>query len=113
MKDADYEERFAAAVDPSISCSTCAAVCCRLTVVVTADDVVPPDLLARTADGVDVMARGADGWCIALDRSRMCCSIYEQRPGVCRKFAMGGPYCRDERANYYNDRARGIPLKLR
>ena len=30
----------------------------------------------------------------------MCCSIYDQRPGICRKFAMGSAYCRDERETY-------------
>jgi Fe-S-cluster containining protein len=46
------------------------------------------------------MAHGADGWCIALDRARMCCGIYAARPAICRKFAMGGAYCRDERERY-------------
>lgn len=104
---------FAYAIDPAVSCTHCEAVCCRLTVVLAADDVVAPELITHNADGVAVMARAADGWCSALDRTRMCCSIYEQRPSVCRKFAMGGPYCRAERENFERDRARGIPLTLR
>jgi Fe-S-cluster containining protein len=32
----------------------------------------------------------------------MCCSIYDQRPGICRKFAMGSEYCVDERQIYRN-----------
>src|SRR3546814_782425 len=43
----------------------------------------------------------------------MCCSIYEQRPAVCRKFAMGSEYCRDERRIYREQVQRGIPLTLR
>ncbi|MET0225463.1 MAG: YkgJ family cysteine cluster protein [Dokdonella sp.] len=104
---------FAYAIDPTVSCTDCAAVCCRLTVVLAPDDVVATEFVAHNPDGVAVMARGADGWCSALDRTRMCCGIYETRPGVCRKFAMGGPYCRAERENYERDKARGIPLQLR
>ncbi|HEY0229915.1 MAG TPA: YkgJ family cysteine cluster protein [Dokdonella sp.] len=104
---------FAHAIDPSVSCTHCEAVCCRLTVVLAPDDVVAEEFIAHNADGVAVMARGADGWCSALDRTRMCCGIYEKRPGVCRKFAMGGPYCRAERENYERDKARGIPPQLR
>jgi Fe-S-cluster containining protein len=42
----------------------------------------------------------------------MCCSIYDSRPEICRKFVMAGPYCRDVRADYADRRARGIPLTL-
>ena len=104
---------FAQAIDPTVSCSRCEAVCCRLTVVLAPNDVVAPEWITHNADGVAVMARSADGWCSALDRTRMCCSIYETRPDVCRKFAMGGPYCRAERENFERDKARGIPLRLR
>ena len=38
---------------------------------------------------------------------------YDDRPGICRKFAMGSAYCRDERAVYREQVARGIPLVLR
>jgi len=98
-------------IDPTVSCSRCDAVCCRLTVVVMGDDRVPSHLLERR-DGLTVMARDEEGWCVALDSARMCCSIYEDRPAVCRKFAMGGPYCRAERADYAERRARGIELVL-
>ena len=39
-----------------------------------------------------IMARDEEGWCVALAGARMCCSIYEGRPEVCRRFAMDGPY---------------------
>src|SRR5665647_3208208 len=76
-------------VDPTVSCSSCDAVCCRLTVVVMPEDRVPRHLVERTAQGLDVMARDEEGWCVAIDHRHMRCSIYEQRPGICRKFAMG------------------------
>jgi len=95
-----------------VRCSACDAVCCRLTVVVFPDDDVPAHLTARTDGGLLVMARDEEGWCVAVDGARMQCSIYDRRPAVCRKFAMGGPYCREVRADYSDRRARGIPLVL-
>jgi Fe-S-cluster containining protein len=100
-------------VDPDVSCSACDAVCCRLTVVVMPEDEVPRHLVERTSMGLDVMARDEEGWCVAMDHSRMCCSVYDQRPGICRKFAMGSAYCRSEREIYRKQMAAGIPLTLR
>ncbi|MGQ0802124.1 MAG: YkgJ family cysteine cluster protein [Pseudomarimonas sp.] len=81
-------------------CGRCTAVCCRLTVVLTADDRVPARFIAVQTQGPDQLLKLADGWCAALDRSSMRCSIYEQRPQTCRKFAMGGAYCMDERQRW-------------
>lgn len=99
-------------VDPTVSCSDCDAVCCRLTVVVMPEDNVPEHMIDRSAPGLNVMARGEDGWCVAVDPLRLHCTIYEQRPGICRRFTMGSAYCRDERAKY-RDGSRSIPLQLR
>ena len=96
----------------SPSCDRCDAVCCRLTVVLMAEDDVPPRFTAFNAHGVEVMARDEDGWCVAIDQGRMCCSIYQQRPAICRKFEMGGRYCREVRADYADRNARGIPLTM-
>ena len=93
-------------------CAHCDAVCCRLTVVLEPQDAVPARFSARNERGIAVMAHDADGWCAALDRSRMRCSIYTQRPQVCRRFVMDGPYCRAVRADYRERIARGIPLQL-
>lgn len=93
-------------------CSACDAVCCRLTVVLQPEDVVAGHLTTHTAAGLRVMARDEEGWCVALDGARMCCSIYEHRPSVCRRFVMAGPYCREIRAEYHDRRARGIPLVM-
>lgn len=87
--------------------------CCRLTVVVMPEDRVPRHLVERTAAGLDVMARDEEGWCVAVDHRHMHCSIYEERPGVCRRFAMGSAYCRDERDVYREQVSRGIALTLR
>lgn len=93
-------------------CGSCDAVCCRLTVVLMAEDNVAAHLTTHTDSALHVMARDEDGWCVALDSARMCCSIYESRPAICRRFAMGGPYCLDVRADYSDRRARRIPLTM-
>ncbi|GHA79199.1 YkgJ family cysteine cluster protein [Cognatilysobacter bugurensis] len=98
---------------PDVECSACDAVCCRLTVVLLPGDRVPEHLTELTDEGLPVMARDEDGWCVAIDSARMCCSIYETRPAICRKFAMGGPYCREVREEYATHYAREIPLLLR
>jgi Fe-S-cluster containining protein len=93
-------------------CDHCDAVCCRLTVVLQPEDRVPMHLTDFTEAGLHVMARDEEGWCVAIDAGRMCCSIYDSRPQICRKFAMGGPYCREVRADYRDRNARGIPLQM-
>ncbi len=103
---------MSAVLATDIHCDACDAVCCRLTVVVMPEDDVAEHFTTRTASGLRVMARDEEGWCVALDGARMCCSIYESRPEVCRRFAMGGPYCVEVRADYSDRRARGIPLVL-
>jgi Fe-S-cluster containining protein len=95
---------------PDSGCSSCDAVCCRLTVVLQSEDRVPERLTALTENGLHVMARDEEGWCVAVDAARMCCSIYETRPQVCRRFVMSGPYCREIRNDYADRNARGIPL---
>ncbi|HET6555336.1 MAG TPA: YkgJ family cysteine cluster protein [Dyella sp.] len=81
-------------------CSTCEAVCCRLTVILEPEDHIPEHLTTRSPDGLHVMSHGEDGWCVALNTTRMNCSIYESRPAVCRRFVMNGPYCRAIRTEY-------------
>lgn len=81
-----------------ISCSTCRANCCKLEVMLMGDDDVPASLTAVDQWGGHVMARLADGWCAALDRDTMLCTIYERRPEICRGFELGGNDCLTERA---------------
>jgi uncharacterized protein len=96
--DADADEPYAYAVDPSISCTRCAAVCCRLTVILDAtDDQVPRELTELTEAGLRVMAHADNGYCVALSSDQRSCGIYEVRPQPCRRFTMGAPYCRSER----------------
>ena len=86
--------------DSSAHCSSCDAVCCRLTVVLQEGDDIPAHLIEYQPNGLQVMAKDAEGWCVALDSARMNCGIYASRPEVCRRFVMNGPYCRSVRAEY-------------
>ncbi len=62
------------------------------------DDDVPQRFITADAWGGSVMDRSEDGWCAALDRDTMLCTIYERRPGICRDFEMGGRDCITERS---------------
>ncbi|MEN1956660.1 YkgJ family cysteine cluster protein [Luteimonas changyuni] len=96
----------------AIDCASCDAVCCRMTVVLQPDDRVAEHLTDYTAAGLHVMARDEFGWCVAVDPAGGGCSIYASRPDVCRRFPMGGPYCRAVREDYADRNARGIPLQM-
>jgi uncharacterized protein len=47
--------------------------------------------------GGRVFLRSVDGHCVALrqDGERFLCSIYEQRPSLCREFERGNETCQD------------------
>lgn len=81
-----------------IHCARCPAICCQLKVLVIAGDDPPDQYIDLDEDGHQIMAKADDGWCVALDRVQMRCSIYARRPFVCREFAMAGDDCREERA---------------
>ena len=81
-----------------VTCATCAARCCRLEVMLMGEDDVRLGLTETDAWGGSVMARLEDGWCAALDRNTMLCTIYERRPTICRDFELGGHDCLEERS---------------
>ena len=106
-----------AAIAPAVpaaepACASCDAVCCRMTVVLQAGDSIPEHLTDYTMAGLQVMARDEFGWCVAVDPAGGGCSIYGSRPEVCRRFRMGGAYCRALREDYADRNARGIPLQM-
>jgi len=94
-------------------CTRCDAVCCRLTVVLMPHDNVPEHLTDHTPEGLHVMARDEEGWCVAVDGRHMHCGIYESRPSTCRRFVMDGPCCRAARSDYQERTLHAIPLTLR
>src|SRR5690606_32369785 len=69
-------------------CDDCAALCCRLKVVLVATDLIPAHLVDPRDGAPSMMRRDASGWCAALDRATHRCTIYARRPAACRRFAM-------------------------
>lgn len=86
--------------DKKITCANCEAICCRMEVMIITDTGVPDRYIKTDQWGSETMDRLDDGWCSALDRNTMMCSIYENRPLICREFAMGEDECIDARNDY-------------
>lgn len=86
----DSEPRL---IDDSVSCRRCEASCCRLEVMLIGDTGVPDSLISEDNFGSQVMTRLDDGWCAALNRETLLCTIYENRPLICREFEMGAFEC--------------------
>jgi uncharacterized protein len=84
--------------DTRVSCVSCEACCCRLEVMLVTDTGVPESFIETDEWGGRNMARLEDGWCSALDRNTMNCTIYAKRPWICREFAVGEYECISERA---------------
>jgi len=84
---------------PEITCANCQACCCRLEVMIISDTGVPAQYIDVDEWGSETMLRLADGWCAAVDRDTLMCTIYENRPWICREFEMGSYECIDERAD--------------
>ncbi|GKT11329.1 MAG: hypothetical protein ISEC1_P0292 [Thiomicrorhabdus sp.] len=80
----------------ALSCSSCQASCCRLEVMLVTDTGVPDQYISSDAWGAQVMHQLDDGWCSALNRDTFLCNIYENRPLICREFAMGEFECQTE-----------------
>ncbi|GHE83120.1 zinc/iron-chelating domain-containing protein [Thalassotalea profundi] len=62
------------------------------------DTGVPDNHITYDKWGGQTMLRLDDGWCSALDRDTLMCSIYENRPLICREFEMASSECKSERA---------------
>ena len=90
-----------------VSCSTCKALCCRLEIrLIEEDDFnnVPEHLTEKTASLYTAMKRSRDGFCIAVDRGTMLCTIYNQRPSLCREYEVGDYDCLIERKKLKDDK---------
>ena len=83
--------------EPEVTCVSCKACCCRLEVILMGEDKPPERFVETDRWGGQVMVRLDDGFCAALDRATHRCTIYAQRPGVCRDFATGSDDCLTER----------------
>jgi Fe-S-cluster containining protein len=80
-----------------ITCASCKACCCKLEVMLMSEDEIPQRYIEDDRWGGRILKRLDDGWCAALDRDTMLCTIYERRPTICRDFAVGESECIAER----------------
>ena len=85
----------------AVACSNCQACCCQLEVMLFGDAEVPAQFTTENRWGGWVMRRLDDGWCAALDRNTMRCTIYERRPDICRDYEMGDSDCIEERGKFF------------
>jgi Fe-S-cluster containining protein len=76
------------------ACAGCGR-CCHLLVELTPgmDDAVPEELVVERS-GVHCLEQRGDEACVALDPLTRLCTIYEQRPQVCREFMRAETFCR-------------------
>ena len=84
--------------DTEVTCANCEACCCKLEVLLISETGVPENFIAIDKWGGRTMARLEDGWCAALDRNTLMCTIYEKRPKICRDLEMGENECISIRA---------------
>lgn len=77
-------------------CRGCGA-CCSLTIDLRPEDSPPKHLIRTTTDSDGTLhrtlAQAPSGFCAALDPLTHACTIYDQRPGVCRDFEHGSTAC--------------------
>jgi Fe-S-cluster containining protein len=83
-------------VVPEATCSNCLAACCSLEVLIISDTGVPDRYIDFDEYGGETMLRLDDGRCAALDRDTQMCTIYENRPWICREFEMGSYECENQ-----------------
>ncbi|MDR3088936.1 MAG: YkgJ family cysteine cluster protein [Desulfobulbaceae bacterium] len=96
-------------------CRDCRALCCRLPVEATADDLIGMELLSdfdrqekprslakqlkkrglidhfHAKSGKFTLARRANGDCLFLNEESRRCAMYEKRPATCRNHPQVGP----------------------
>ncbi|WP_026339216.1 YkgJ family cysteine cluster protein [Psychromonas ossibalaenae] len=84
--------------EPQVTCASCLACCCKLEVMIISDTGVPEQYIKTDKWGGETMARLDDGWCAAVDRTTLMCTIYENRPWICREFEMSSHECLSERS---------------
>lgn len=76
------------------ACAGCGR-CCHLVVELDPATDQVPDFLVAEHGGVRCMDQRGDGACVALDPVTRLCTIYDQRPQVCRTFERGRALCRE------------------
>jgi Fe-S-cluster containining protein len=86
--DGDQEDRRQA-VDCAARMHICHAVCCRLKFPLSAAE-VDAGAVKWDIGHPYIIRHDSSGWCTHNDRATGCCSVYEDRPGVCRNYSCAG-----------------------
>lgn len=77
-------------IPPCVGCARC----CHLLVELKADVDFVPEKFVVEYHGMRFMDQQSNGACVALDPVTRACTIYEDRPWICRQFDRGGALCR-------------------
>ena len=95
-----YELTGGPVIDCEARLPLCGAACCKLPLALSTEDV--RERVVRWNLGHPYMIdRGADGYCVHLDRQTHRCGVYQQRPIPCR-----GNDCRNDRRIWLDFEAR-------
>jgi len=84
-------------------CQACGACCVEAgsVILIQSDQGIPAHLLSRHKTGQMEVSKYMGGRCKALEGvigSCVSCSIYENRPQVCKQFEPGSPGCEEARS---------------
>ena len=84
-----YGDETADEPDAEVPCSSlvhqCKAICCSFIFALTKDE-VKKGLFAYNKQRPFFIARDADGYCPQLDRHRLICKVWDERPLRCRRY---------------------------
>ena len=94
MQLTDAPDKYEPGSEVVLDCASrrpiCNTVCCRLWFALSALDLA--EGVVKWNYGIPYgIAQGEDGFCVHLDRSAGGCTIYAQRPLICRTY-----HCRDD-----------------
>ena len=80
------EQAPATEVDCAARMHICQAVCCRMEIALSRSE-VEAGAVKWDLGRPYCLRRGADGYCTHLDRASGGCGVYQDRPGVCRRYS--------------------------
>lgn len=85
-------DKYALAEEPKVNCSeryhACKSVCCKLVFSLAWQDI--QEGIRWNVGRPFICAKGADGYCVYLNRDNHRCRIYDIRPAACRAFDCSG-----------------------
>jgi Fe-S-cluster containining protein len=89
VDDTEATAKSGVAVDCAARMHVCQAVCCRLKFPLSCDE-VDSGAIKWDLGHPYVIRHESNGYCTHNDTTTGCCRIYEDRPGVCRRYSCAG-----------------------